>query len=357
MFWPRPRGATVGDRLFIELGLFPNILIFAAAALVIGLAGIALTRRADVLADRTGLGEAIVGAVLLGIATSLSGTVTSVVSAFEGAVSLSTSNALGGIAVQTAFLAVADIFYRRANLEHAAADATNLVQVALLILMLSVPLVAWSAPDVTVWAIHPASILLFAIYLGGLRLSETVRHRPMWKPEQTPETRTDRPEAESENAPSTAMLAFQLSLLIAAVGVAGWLIAETARALSTQTGMSQAIMGTLFTSVATSLPELVTTVAAVRRGALQLAVGGIVGGNTYDVLFLAFSDTAYRDGSLYHAMDERQIFLVATGLVVSALLLLGLLRREKRGIGNIGFEGILILTVYAGAVAVQIAQG
>ena len=343
--------------MFAELGPVANAAIFAAAALVVAIAGVALTKRADVLADRTGLGEAIVGAVLLGIATSLSGTVTSVVSAHEGATSLSVSNALGGIAVQTAFLAIADMFYRRANLEHAAAEATNLIQVALLILMLAVPLVAWSMPDMTVWAIHPASVLLFVIYLGGLRLSETVRNRPMWKPEQTPETRNDTPEAESEEGPSTKGLLLQLSVLIAAVGIAGWFIAETARALSEQTGMSQAMMGTLFTSVATSLPELVTTVAAVRRGALQLAVGGIVGGNTYDVLFLAFSDAAYRDGSIYHAMDARHVFLVALGLVVSALLLLGLLRREKTGIGNIGFESVLILAVYAGAVTLQVVQG
>ena len=343
--------------MFAELGPVANAAIFAAAALVVAIAGVALTKRADVLADRTGLGEAIVGAVLLGIATSLSGTVTSVVSAHEGATSLSVSNALGGIAVQTAFLAIADMFYRRANLEHAAAEATNLIQVALLILMLAVPLVAWSMPDMTVWAIHPASFLLFVIYLGGLRLSETVRNRPMWKPEQTPETRNDTPEAESEEGPSTKGLLLQLSVLIAAVGIAGWFIAETARALSEQTGMSQAMMGTLFTSVATSLPELVTTVAAVRRGALQLAVGGIVGGNTYDVLFLAFSDAAYRDGSIYHAMDARHVFLIALGLVVSALLLLGLLRREKTGIGNIGFESVLILAVYAGAVTLQVVQG
>jgi Ca2+/Na+ antiporter len=46
--------------------------------------------------------------------------------------------------------------------------------------------------------------------------------------------------------------------------------------------------------VVTSLPELVTTLAAVRRGALQLAVGGIIGGNTFDTLFLTISDVGYR---------------------------------------------------------------
>ncbi|MDA1072619.1 MAG: hypothetical protein O2825_14665 [Proteobacteria bacterium] len=112
--------------MFAEFSLAADIGIFLAAALAIALAGVALTYRADVVADRTGLGEAMVGAVLLGITTSLSGTVTSVTAALDGNTAMAISNAVGGIAAQTAFLAVADLFYRKANLEHAAADETNL---------------------------------------------------------------------------------------------------------------------------------------------------------------------------------------------------------------------------------------
>ena len=343
--------------MFSELSAAANAGLFILSALVIGFAGVALTRRADMLADRSGLGEVIAGAVFLGVTTSLSGTVTSVTAATEGAASLSISNALGGIAAETAFLAIADITYRRANLEHAAAELTNLVLVTLLMLTLSIPLLAYSMPAFTIGAVHPASLILIVTYVAGLRLSQQVRASPMWHPAQTPETRRDLPDVEEEGAPSTARLAAEFLVLMGTVGIAGWVIAETALELSAQTGMSQAIMGTLFTSVATSLPELVTTLAAVRRGALQLAVGGIIGGNTYDVLFLALSDAAYREGSLYHAMEPRHVFLIALALAMSAVLLLGLLRREKSGAGNIGFESVLVLAIYAGALTFQIALG
>ncbi|MFW5739202.1 MAG: hypothetical protein ACOC1F_02430 [Myxococcota bacterium] len=57
---------------------------------------------------------------------------------------------------------------------------------------------------------------------------------------------------------------------------------------------------------------------AVRRGALTLAVGGIIGGNSFDVLFVAFADVAYRDGSIYHAITDRRVFLLSlTGLRTS----------------------------------------
>jgi cation:H+ antiporter len=55
------------------------------------------------------------------------------------------------------------------------------------------------------------------------------------------------------------------------------------------------VVGGLFTAVSTSLPELVTSVAAVQQGALTLAVGGIIGGNSFDVMFVAFADIAYRE--------------------------------------------------------------
>jgi len=81
--------------------LSQSIVVFSVCALVIAIAGTRITRVVDQLADRTGLGEATTGAVLLGAATSLSGSVLSVTAAYRGHPELAVSNALGGIAVQT----------------------------------------------------------------------------------------------------------------------------------------------------------------------------------------------------------------------------------------------------------------
>ena len=130
----------------IELSFPAAVAVFAAAALTILFVGTRLAGLADVLADRTGLGEAVAGALLLGATTSASGTITSITAAASGNVDLAYSNALGGIAAQTAFLAVADCIYRRANLEHAAADASNLTQATMLVILLCVPLLAAALP-------------------------------------------------------------------------------------------------------------------------------------------------------------------------------------------------------------------
>ena len=112
--------------------------------------------------------------------------------------------------------------------------------------------------------------------------------------------------------------------------------------------MSETVLGGLFTAVVTSFPELITTVAAVRIGALTLAVSGIMGGNAFDVIFLGVSDIAYRSGSVYHAMGDRPTFLITLTILMTSILLLGLLRREKHGIANIGFESALLFLLYIG---------
>ncbi len=335
--------------VFQSLSLLPAIGVFAVAAFVILVVGTRLTTLADVLADRTGLGEAVTGAVLLGATTSLSGTVTSVTSAYAGNVDLSYANALGGIAAQTAFLAIADMVYRRANLEHAAASAANLSQASLLILLLCVPLIAAILPPVTVFAIHPASIVLVAVYVVGVRLAMRDREEPMWEPKDTRETRTDTPDEDSFAGPTTGGLWVRFAVYLVLIGCAGWVVARTGAVIADRSGLSGSVVGALMTATVTSLPELVTTVAAVRRGALQLAVGGIIGGNTFDVLFLSISDVAYRDGSIYNAIGDDARMWAIVGILMTSILLLGLIRRERHGPGNIGVESASLLLVYVGA--------
>lgn len=335
--------------------LVPNLpaalVAFVAGAAVIGVAGTRLSGICDRLADRTGLGEAFTGAVLLGAATSLPGITASVTAALDGLPALALSNAIGGIAAQTAFLAIADITYRRANLEHAAASVTNMMQASLLIALLAMMLAAMYVAPVTFAGVHPISPVLLLAYGFGMRMVYRARENPMWRPRMTSSTRVDKPD---EPRGGQALAPLWTGFMIAAVLViiAGVVVTRSGEVIAAETGLTHTVVGALFIAVATSLPELVTSVAAVRRGALTLAVGGIVGGNAFDTLFAAVADVAYRSGSLYHDATQREGFLIALTIVMTAVLLLGLLRRERLGIARIGFESFLVLVLYALGIAV-----
>ncbi|SFU53793.1 sodium:calcium antiporter [Halomonas korlensis] len=341
------------------LGTLPltmALLLFAGCTLVIGVAGTRLTGIVDNLADRTGLGEAIAGAVLLGMTTSLSGLVVSVSAALADRPTLAMSNALGGIAVQTLFLTIADITHRRANLEHAAASLGNLMQGGLLLCLLSLVLVGRFAPEWTLWQVHPITPLLLLGYLFGLRLVDRSRDHPMWSPAQTRDTQPDVPDEQAMTQSATRLwLAFVM--LAATLAISGWLLERSAAVIADETGLGHSVVGALMTAVVTSLPELVTSVAAVRRGALTLAVAGIIGGNAFDTLFVAAADVAYRGGSIYHAIPDSVSLWVALSLLMTAILMVGMLHRERQGPGHIGFESVGIIGCYlAGVVALLLSS-
>ena len=333
-----------------------SIGLFCACALIIGVVGTRLTHVVDDLADRTGLGEAIAGALLLGATTSLSGSVLSITASLEGQAELAVSNAVGGIAVQTLFLTVADMFLRRVNLEHAAASIGNMMQGSLLVCMLGLVLIGTFSPEWTFWSVHPITPILVVGYIYGLHIVDKAQAAPMWQPARTRETREDVPDEQAQQRSLASLwIAFLTMALI--LGVSGWLLQRSATVIAQETGLGQVAVGVLLTSVVTSLPELVTSVAAVRRGALTLAVGGIIGGNAYDTLFTAMSDVAYRQGSVYHAVSNETLLWVAISMVMTGVLIMGLIRREKHGPGHIGFESMAIIGLYVAGVVMVIFGG
>jgi len=329
---------------------------FLAGTALIGVAGTRMARFADRLADRSGLGEAVTGAVLLGISTSLPGITASVTAAVGGYPTLAVANAMGGIAAQTAFLAVADLFHREANLEHAAASAANLTFATLLIGLLSLTIIGMTGPGWTLGHVDLISVVLLVAYVGGLHLAIRGRSEPMWQPRRTAATREDTPDPDAEHDSLGALvLGFTLSTVGVLVG--GVLVARTATALVDQTTLTESLAGGLFTAVSTSLPELITTIAAVRRGALTMAVSDIVGGNAFDVLFVAVADVAFVSGSIYTSTDPYALFITALAVLLNVVVLLGLLQRQPHGPAGIGFESVLVLVFYVVGIVIVATSG
>ncbi|MBP0613979.1 sodium:calcium antiporter [Jiella mangrovi] len=337
---------------FSSFGFTLNIVLFVAAAAVITYAGVKVSHLADELADRTGLGEVVAGALFVGASTSLPGAITSVSTALQGYPSLSIGNALGGLTAQTLFIAVADIFYRRANLEHAAATPVALAQGLLLVAMLSTALLASTVPDLAVFGVHPASYILLIGYVFGLFLMRNVHDSGMWQATVTDETREEMSDAsESDDQRSDGTLWGLFALFAALTAAAGYVVGQSSIALVSLTGVSQTLFGTTFTAIANSLPELVTAIAAVKIGAVGLAVGDIIGGNAFEILFLSLADFVTPQ-SLYLDMkpQDQATALFATLMVV--VVLLGMMKREKSGMFNIGFESVSVFALYALSVAV-----
>lgn len=325
--------------------LWPSVVGLVLAAGVVVVTGTRITTVVDEIADRTGLGEALAGAVLLGATTSLSGLITVAVGGLSGDAQFALSNPLGGILLQTVWLAIADLYYRRVNLEHAAASAENIMQALLLIAMLSLPLLGYAMPEASVLGIHPATFAIPVLYVAGLLVIRRQRERPMWEPVQTDETVEDVPQ-EGTDA-SGRRLAASFVVLAGSMAVAGYVVGRAGLAVVEATPASGSLVGSTLTTGISSMSELVTLIAAVRITALTLGVGDIIGGNVFDLLQVTVADGFYRQGPVYADAGPSGLLLLAGCFLVTALLASALLLRDRRGIG---FEGVAIPAVWVATI-------
>jgi cation:H+ antiporter len=266
--------------------------------------------------------------------------------AFSDYPRLGFSNAIGGIAAQTAALGAADLAYRRANLEHAAASLSNMLFAVVLIALLALALLVGHTSGVTIFGIHPGSVLLVGAYWVGLTAARQVQAEPLWVPKRTRETVADEPEDEAAKDRSTGSLWLEFLGIGLLVSAAGWAVAEASQGIVEHTGLDESVVGTVLMGLTNAMPETITSIAAVRRGALTLAVGSVLGGNNFDVLTLVVGDVAYRGGSLYHAAGLDETFVTLVTIFMTTILLGGMIRRERQGPVGIGWESVLLLVTY-----------
>ncbi|MDP8925093.1 MAG: hypothetical protein M3O34_19785, partial [Chloroflexota bacterium] len=189
---------------FRDFPLWQNAALFAAAAVIIWLVGSRLAAYADVIAERTGLGRAFVGLLLLAGATSLPEVASTVSATVTGNPTLAVNNVLGSVVTQTAILAVADVLFGRGALTYFVPRPTMLLEGALLIVLLAIVLVGVAVADVfSLFGVSLWTALLFAAYLLMLRRLQGYDRREVWRPVDLPDDERDADAAESPGAEGT----------------------------------------------------------------------------------------------------------------------------------------------------------
>lgn len=134
-----------------------------------------------------------------------------------------------------------------------------------------------------------------------------------------------------------AALTAGFGLVVVLVG--GHLFVDGAISVARTLGMSDRLVGLTIVAVGTSLPELVTSVIAARRGHSDIAVGNVVGSNIFNVLLcLGASSMA---GSVARALSTLGLELVALGVMTA---LAATFIRTERTISRL--EGAIVLALY-----------
>ncbi|SHI29217.1 sodium:calcium antiporter [Wenxinia saemankumensis] len=336
--------------LFEGLPLALNIAIFLVAAVFVWGAGTRLSAYADAIARRTGIGEATLGVLLLGGATSLPEIAVAGSAAITGNAALAANNLLGGFTMQVAILAVADAVHRRGALTTAVPDPVVLLQGALGVVLMCLIIAGIASGDIAFLGAGVWTWIVFVTFLYSLRLVTQAQGSLDWKVVgQPPGEQVGETEALSL---SDRALWLRTAAVAGVILVAGVALSSTGEALAEQTGLGASFFGAVFVAIATSLPEVSTVLAAMKRGRYVMAVSDIFGTNLFDIALIFVLDLFYAGPPILSELDSFSILAATLGTLVTALYLVGLIERRDPTVAKIGLDSVIVAVVYLGGLGV-----
>jgi cation:H+ antiporter len=298
---------------------------FALCAILIARAGYELCVSADRIAQATGLSRGWVGLALLATVTSLPELASgiSAVVVVE-APNLAVGNALGACVFNLLFLVVIDTLqrqqpiYQRASAAHLLSAAFGVVMLGFVAMSL---VLGRGAPALLHLGL--VSPLLLALYLLALR-SVFAHERELKRSLELPDVA---PPAASPRRPRQDWLRFGTAALV--VLAAGTWLPTLGDELAQAMGWSRSFVGTLFMAFVTTLPEMAVTLSALRLGALDMALGNLLGSNLFNVVILAVDDAFYRRGPLLADAAPVHAGTAVAAIVMTGLVMIGLVMRPR----------------------------
>ncbi|MCK5746922.1 MAG: sodium:calcium antiporter [Oricola sp.] len=332
---------------FQSFPLAANAAVFAAAAAVVWIAGTKIAGYADELAERTGLGEALMGLLLLAGVTSLPEVATSFVAASAGDAPLAVNNLLGSIVLQIAILAFADAVYGRQALTSVVPDPVVILQGALNVCLLSFVAVAIVFGD---RALFSAGFWTWGLFFGAIyslkKLTEAKGRQP-WIANIGDDKEKPARESERRSDPTRTLLV-KTAFAAAAILVAGAIVSQSGGAIAEQSGLGSSFMGVAFVAVATSLPEASTVFAAARRGLYTMAISDILGTNIHNVAIIFGVDVIAAGEPVLSVVGDFAAVGALLGVATTGLFLMGLAERRDAAILRMGIDSIFVIATYIG---------
>ena len=318
--------------LVVDMPLWGLFAVIAVCLLALGKGADLLVDEAVALSERWGVPKVIIGATIVSLGTTLPEAAVSVLAALKGNPNLALGNAVGSIITDCGLILGVAALLSPLPLDRKVVNRQGWIQIGagILLVLFCFP---WMSPSVAFSAGgQPAAVggLCFGRSPRALHSRDDLRgqafagyrarcerHRGGLDHEDLPHTRGRHPSRDRlvERAHST--------------------VEVTALRL----GVPEAIIAATLVAFGTSLPELVTCVAAVRRGHGELAIGNVIGADILNVLFVAGLSAAVTSGGL--DADPRFFRLLFPGMLTLLVVFRVGIFMEKERLSR-GFGAILL---------------
>ncbi len=339
--------------------------VLSAAAVV--LAGVRLARYGDIIAARTRLSGLWVGSVFLAFATSLPELGTDITAVAIGAPDLAAGDLFGSSMANMLVLALLSLLPRRDVFRRAAIDNGLSAALAIILAAMAGFFIVFRFPA-PIAGLGPGSILLAIAYLTGTRAvfltsslarlagrTEELGGEGNGSVEPNGRGRPAETARQTHDSVRRATAKFLIAALF--IFIAAPIFALSARSLAERTGLGAGFFGTALVGLATSLPELVTSMTAVRMGAYDLAVGNLFGSNALNMVMFVPLDLVHPGRPLFGTISSDHALSALVGIVLMAIGLASILYRAKGRRTWLHARSALMLLVYLVGLLALYAHG
>ena len=316
---------------------------FLLCSAVIVYCGTNLSRYGDVIAEKTGLGGAWIGLILMSGVTSLPELITGISSvAFANAPDIAVGDVMGSCVFNLSLIALMDILhgprpiFSRAEHSHNLSAGFGVLLVGFATLSISA-----AAGMPTFGRISFSTPIIIGLYALAMRSVFLFKRRQMVA--HIGEIASDRQYGHISIREASVKYAVNALVI---VGAAMWLPFIGDR-LAGATGLGRSFIGSIFIAMTTSLPELVVSISALRIGAADMAIANLLGSNLFNMVILAIDDLAYPDGPLFGAVSQNHVITGTIAVIMTGIVVVSLMYRlEKKTILRIGWDALALMLAY-----------
>ena len=302
-----------------------NIFI-AIALLIVGF--VMLTKGADwfvdgssALAFRLGIPQLVIGLTIVAMGTSAPEAAVSITSALKGNEGITVGNVVGSNIMNILLiLGIASVI-----VPLAVQKSTRMIEIPYMIAITVLFGVLGYTGEMVTRVEGGILWIAFLIYLGYL----------LWMAKKGKED--NEPDEKQKSLP-VQLLMILIGLICIVLG--SDFVVDGATEIAKVIGISERIIGLTIVAFGTSLPELVTSIAAARRGNADIAIGNIVGSNVFNILFVAGTSAL-----ISPIVFESKFVLDTAVATATAVLLLVCVCNKESKLKRSG--GIIMLAAYA----------
>lgn len=317
---------------------------FIALAALIVFGGSRLSKYGDVIAEKTGIGRAWTGLILLASITSLPELFTGVSAVtIAGVPDIAVGDVMGACVFNLMTLALLDPMDRSSPI-FSKIGQTHVMSAGFGILMLGVVsvsiLLESAAPSAVSIGIYTPIIAV--AYIVGIRTIYYYEKKFLVKLVEEAVERLKYTEIPLKRA----IILYAANGLL--VTVAAVFLPFVAGRLAGQTGLGASFFGTFFVAMVTTLPEFVVSFSAVRIGAYDLAIGNLLGSNMFNIALLAVDDILYAGGPLFSDISSAHATTGLMAMVMTSIVLLSIsYRPERKAVMRFGWDSLSMLAIGA----------